>query len=273
MLFEDDRESAFRSEMYNDFFRPNKILDHLGMAFVPDGAADVTSIAMVNCQSPRATDPRFAERGLTIMRLLRPAFCAAVLTRRASIMFRREMGVLLDVLPTPARLVTTSGKIAYQNEAFTRLTTSPETSAAIEVAIARITRCVAQSIKDEKKTAASRLELRPCENVRHGKTNIRVVGVRIDVPGGLGTVASNGPFVLITLDGVKAPPNRTALRETYQFTRRECEVAEALARGATNKSIASKLGISEHTVRHHIENIFLKMNVTSKAEAAAVLSS
>ena len=56
----------------------------------------------------------------------------------------------------------------------------------------------------------------------------------------------------------------------------EPHVAEALvflrqvAAGQTNKSIALKLGISEHTVKFHLGSAMTKLGAASRAEAVAV---
>jgi DNA-binding NarL/FixJ family response regulator len=52
------------------------------------------------------------------------------------------------------------------------------------------------------------------------------------------------------------------------LTVREHEVLRLVATGQTNQSIASKLGISYHTVLKHISNIFSKLHVSSRVEAA-----
>ena len=50
---------------------------------------------------------------------------------------------------------------------------------------------------------------------------------------------------------------------------REREVLTHVAAGSTNKEIATELVISEHTVGRHLENIFAKLGVTSRAAATA----
>jgi DNA-binding CsgD family transcriptional regulator len=50
---------------------------------------------------------------------------------------------------------------------------------------------------------------------------------------------------------------------------REVEVLRLIARGYTNRLIGRKLGISEKTVARHISNIFIKLDLTSRAAATA----
>ena len=53
---------------------------------------------------------------------------------------------------------------------------------------------------------------------------------------------------------------------TKSLTRREREVALFVARGNTNRRIASEFSISEHTVATHITKILKKMGLRSKAQ-------
>ena len=52
------------------------------------------------------------------------------------------------------------------------------------------------------------------------------------------------------------------------LTRRELEVLKLLATGNYNKEIAEELGISERTVKNHVSNIFKKIEVTDRTQAA-----
>ncbi|WP_411148841.1 LuxR C-terminal-related transcriptional regulator [Streptomyces sp. A30] len=53
------------------------------------------------------------------------------------------------------------------------------------------------------------------------------------------------------------------------LTEREVQVLRLVAAGWTNRSIAAELVISEHTVARHLNNIFAKLDVSSRAAATA----
>lgn len=53
------------------------------------------------------------------------------------------------------------------------------------------------------------------------------------------------------------------------LTAREREVLRLVATGRTNRDIASVLVISEHTVGRHLQNIFAKLGLSSRAAATA----
>lgn len=50
---------------------------------------------------------------------------------------------------------------------------------------------------------------------------------------------------------------------------RELEVLDLLAEGLSNKLIAHRLSISEHTVKTHVASIFAKLGVSSRTEAVS----
>jgi two-component system response regulator DegU len=62
---------------------------------------------------------------------------------------------------------------------------------------------------------------------------------------------------------------RAAAKEVFaELTRREIEVLELLGKGLRNKDIAARLFLSEKTVKNHISNIFMKLHVNDRTEAA-----
>ena len=54
------------------------------------------------------------------------------------------------------------------------------------------------------------------------------------------------------------------------LTGRELQILEMLAQGSTNKQIARALDISDNTVRHHVNNIMDKLQVSDRTEAVAI---
>ncbi len=62
---------------------------------------------------------------------------------------------------------------------------------------------------------------------------------------------------------------REARANIEQLTRREREVLQALSEGLSNKQIAARLTLSEHTVHRHVANVLGKLGVSSRAAAVA----
>jgi NarL family two-component system response regulator LiaR len=56
----------------------------------------------------------------------------------------------------------------------------------------------------------------------------------------------------------------------HDLSEREIEVLQLLVLGLSNAEVATRLTISRNTVRHHMRNIFGKLNVTNRTEAAAL---
>jgi len=69
---------------------------------------------------------------------------------------------------------------------------------------------------------------------------------------------------LLTTPGVDS-----RLGPTVDLTRRETQVARFVVQGMTNRQIADALAISERTAERHLENLRVKLGVTSRAQIAA----
>ncbi len=55
-------------------------------------------------------------------------------------------------------------------------------------------------------------------------------------------------------------------KKNFGLTSRELQVIALIVAGYTNKDLATKLGISEHTAKHHLTNIFDKLGVSNRLE-------
>src|SRR5690554_5934379 len=59
-----------------------------------------------------------------------------------------------------------------------------------------------------------------------------------------------------------------ATLDELQLTPRELEVLQCIVQGMSNKEIATRLFISEKTVKNHITSLFRKLNVDDRTQAA-----
>ena len=66
----------------------------------------------------------------------------------------------------------------------------------------------------------------------------------------------------------KLDEKKNMLSSDDSLTKREIEVLKLLAEGLFNKEIAYMLAISEKTVKNHVSNIFKKINVSDRTQAA-----
>lgn len=81
--------------------------------------------------------------------------------------------------------------------------------------------------------------------------------------------AAGAPPAVGVPPAIDAPPGGEggATRDS-ELTRRECEVLELLADGASNRDIAARLFISEKTVKNHVTHILQKLGLGDRVHAA-----
>ena len=63
-------------------------------------------------------------------------------------------------------------------------------------------------------------------------------------------------------------PRRDELNPYMELTKREMEVLKLIADGLTNRQIADQLFISQNTVKGHVSNIFSKLHLADRTQAA-----
>ena len=73
-----------------------------------------------------------------------------------------------------------------------------------------------------------------------------------------------------TVEPPAQPTQSTGARERWSLlSRREREVAQLVTRGLSSREIADRLVLSERTVETHIQRIFRKLEVRSRAQLTA----
>jgi DNA-binding NarL/FixJ family response regulator len=65
-----------------------------------------------------------------------------------------------------------------------------------------------------------------------------------------------------------APGIAGAAADEFGLTGRESEILEQVASGQSNKQIAGKFWLSEQTIKYHLTNVYRKLGVSSRTEAA-----
>jgi DNA-binding NarL/FixJ family response regulator len=88
----------------------------------------------------------------------------------------------------------------------------------------------------------------------------------VDLPTALRTALASRSFTVwgAGADQAAAPADAASL-----LSKRETAVLEAVARGLSNREIGRHLWISEQTVKFHLRNIYRKLGITSRTEAAS----
>ena len=77
----------------------------------------------------------------------------------------------------------------------------------------------------------------------------------------------------VSIDGIRCVLVREASPSAAErLTPREAEIAGLVAAGSTDRTIATRLGISTWTVGAHIRRIFAKLGVSSRAAMVARLT-
>lgn len=71
------------------------------------------------------------------------------------------------------------------------------------------------------------------------------------------------------VEGVRNPVRKASRGEDENpLSPREREILSHIARGDSNKEIAQLLNLADSTVKIHVQNIFKKLNITSRVQAA-----
>ena len=87
----------------------------------------------------------------------------------------------------------------------------------------------------------------------------------VDLATVLRTALSGGSFQVW---GADAEPAGTPVDSATALSERETAVLDAVARGLSNREIGRQLWISEQTVKFHLRNVYRKLGISSRTEAA-----
>ncbi|HKC42706.1 MAG TPA: LuxR C-terminal-related transcriptional regulator [Burkholderiales bacterium] len=109
-------------------------------------------------------------------------------------------------------------------------------------------------------------QLRAVANAIERGTPIEVAARVLDVEAPARTGLEPGGTVLLEVR-TDAPDGENAVEP---LTPREREVLELVAEGMSNRAIAERLAISEHTVKFHVGALLGKLSAATRAELVAI---
>jgi DNA-binding CsgD family transcriptional regulator len=210
-------------------------------------------------------DEKYADRSVqhrkAILRLLYPAFRSAIRTyvdHRKNLEALRALG---ELAPIGVMWFDARGRGAHENEFFRRLMESDSERDRVRSEAASLARGI---IYGPLHSSSSK---RTSSEVHTKRGHYRMAATFIQ------DHTAPGPAIAVVVvervEGRAMAARRLA--EVYSFTRREIEIAELLRTGLSTKEIAAALGISVNTARRHLERIYLKLDVHTRASAAARL--
>jgi DNA-binding NarL/FixJ family response regulator len=88
-----------------------------------------------------------------------------------------------------------------------------------------------------------------------------------DLASAVRQVFGNSVYFVGTRPGT-APRHQAVVRHEADLTRRELEILQLVAEGHTNANLAKQLWVTEQTIKFHLSNVYRKLDVSNRTEAA-----
>lgn len=89
-----------------------------------------------------------------------------------------------------------------------------------------------------------------------------------DLASAVRQVFGNSAYFVGARPGTAARTNGITRRETFDLTRRELEILQLVAEGHSNAKLAKQLWVTQQTIKFHLSNIYRKLGVSNRTEAA-----
>ena len=266
-----DWEGYRRDPIVNELFLPHGVHDTVCLVTEvepePRSGASWCRFHLGAARTPYGTE-LFGDSGLAMMRLLAPAFEAGVATLLAAGAWRMSLAGALDALATAAWVFTARGDATiHRNASAAHLIDDDPEAGRVEAAVAALARELARSATRAKSVAGA-------DRPAPGTTTVRTAAASYALRGSYVAAARLAPGRTILVVARRTSPrplDRATLRERYALTSRELQVAALIGEGLSAGDIARRLGVSIHTARRHVERLYAKLGVHSRAEAQRVL--
>jgi DNA-binding CsgD family transcriptional regulator len=254
-----------RTEYYADYISRYAVFDALCLSSESTHHAKGTVLYLWHEKELTNEARRTA---LAIMRLLVPAFCAGTAMRAQIDDSPAELTAALDDSSDGYALYDQDGRTLYRNRSLEHLMALPENGA-------RLTEAMNSAVSSLRNAL-----IRPFQR----EENLQKISARHWVNGASCLISAcllerfrrDAPKILVRVvheNRATVSPGEFALfSDSLGLTRREFEVASLLCERMSNQEIAVRLGISEHTSRHHTESVLRKLGVASRFQVATSMA-
>lgn len=256
--FANDLDGFYNSRYYNEYVVPARAFDATGLAVSQAGRHDLTDTLMLIFHHHNSTGRQFGERGLALLRLIYPAFCAGSQILARAEKRRESMEGIIDAMGDRARLYDLDGIVLHESREMTNLLNRTLPNSSLSDKLDTMARRVIRAAVGNGRAIC--LEVEEIVQTAQGRLRIRSVWI----PGGILHVNRCLMLVVDPLDGTHLDLDE--LVSKFGLTRREAEVALLLSKRKSNREIARTLVISEHTARRHTEHVMGKLGVHSRRE-------
>ncbi|MBU6483890.1 MAG: LuxR family transcriptional regulator [Betaproteobacteria bacterium] len=268
----------FESRIYHDVLKPYGIVDYIGLNALR------TSSRVASVHSSRTVPAkRYGQHEICIFKLLSPHICRTLAISDAldiRTLSSQMLEATLDALVAGVYLVSRDGRVVYMNAAAAH---QIKTGSALRIVNGRLllrdleAREALARATDE--TASEKFDGESCGHSlaipdSQGDGYVATL-LRLDRGSRQSIMA---PFAASVAVFVQKPARvplvpGEAFAKLYRLTGGELRVLIALAQGLGGKDTADMLGISEPTVRTHLQNIFSKTGTSRQADVLRLLQS
>jgi DNA-binding CsgD family transcriptional regulator len=246
---------------YHDYILPSGITHGpVATTALPSGES------FLGVANAERKDARFnGDSGLSLMRLVLPVFKAGVMMFERLNQSRAVLIRIFDELEQALLVVDLAGRPLHLTRQLSALLQNDPEGPLLHRAMMKMGMAIARRHAQHRVTLVDNSDVLQHVATRSGRYEMHSshAGPGVFGPDGVVLVA------IVRLNPVLPPVS--ALMGRHQMTRREAQIALCLAEGLSNTAVAARLGISRHTVRHHSESVFLKLNIHSRKALALTL--
>jgi DNA-binding CsgD family transcriptional regulator len=257
-------EAVKCTPFYNDVVIPNRLFAPLVLA--TDFPGSPLPAVLGFTYEDEGIAARELARNKQMLTLLVPAFLAGVETHLRLSRQRAALASVLDSTSVGATIVDVEGTVIDENQAMKTLMGVDSERNRVRAAVKQVSLGVASIVTRRKSPDWAKQS-----EVAEVRTALARYRIQATFAWG-GLLHSRDAVLALTERLPSRSLNSEILESRFGLTRREIETAQLMARGYSNREVATAMGISLHTARRHSEQVLLKLNLHSRAAVAARLA-